>query len=83
MDTLLQRYFFHPVTGGYSPQQWQQDEEQQGKSVPKQKPRTLDSRFAQVKEERMRVFSDKNNAVQRNGNGGWQSSPSTRRQFDN
>ncbi|GLU05993.1 hypothetical protein SLE2022_230630 [Rubroshorea leprosula] len=65
------------------PQQWQQDEEQQGKSVPKQKPRTLDSRFAHVKEERMRVFSDKNNAVQRNGNGGWQSSPSTRRQFDN
>ncbi|GLT49058.1 hypothetical protein SLA2020_226410 [Shorea laevis] len=65
------------------PQQRQQDEEQQGKSVPKQKPQTLDSLFANMKEERMRVISHKNNAVQRNGNGGRQRPPWTRRQFGN
>ncbi|KAL5181980.1 hypothetical protein HKD37_01G002760 [Glycine soja] len=37
--------------------------------VPKQKPQTLDSLFANMKEQRMRVLSMQNNAVQRNGGG--------------
>ncbi|ESW30570.1 hypothetical protein PHAVU_002G164100 [Phaseolus vulgaris] len=37
--------------------------------MPKQKPQTLDSLFANMKEQRMRVLSMQNNAVQRNGNG--------------
>ncbi|GLT90762.1 hypothetical protein SLE2022_086800 [Rubroshorea leprosula] len=63
----------------------QQDKEQLGKSVPKQKPQTLDSLFANMKEERMRVLPHKNNVVQRNsgGSGGWQRPPWTRRPFGN
>ncbi|XP_027362152.1 uncharacterized protein LOC113869852 isoform X1 [Abrus precatorius] len=37
--------------------------------MPKQKPQTLDSLFANMKEQRMRVLSMQNNAVQRNGGG--------------
>ncbi|KAJ1386082.1 hypothetical protein SESBI_41124 [Sesbania bispinosa] len=37
--------------------------------MPKQKPQTLDSLFANMKEQRMRVLSMRNNAVQRNGGG--------------
>ncbi|KAK7308937.1 hypothetical protein RJT34_05284 [Clitoria ternatea] len=36
---------------------------------PKQKPQTLDSLFANMKEERQRVLSMQSNAVQRNGGG--------------
>ncbi|BAU00641.1 hypothetical protein LR48_Vigan401s005300 [Vigna angularis] len=37
--------------------------------MPKQKPQTLDSLFANMKEQRMRVLSMQNNGMQRNGNG--------------
>ncbi|TKY71025.1 hypothetical protein E2542_SST07320 [Spatholobus suberectus] len=37
--------------------------------MPKQKPHTLDSLFANMKEQRMKVLSMQNNAVQRNGGG--------------
>ena len=39
--------------------------------MPKQRPQTLDSLFANMKEQRMRVLSRQNNAVQRNGGGNW------------
>lgn len=52
-------------------QQMQQPQQQQGDAMPKQqRPQTLDSLFANMKEQRMRVLSRKNNAaVQRNRNG--------------
>ncbi|KAE9612871.1 hypothetical protein Lalb_Chr05g0211571 [Lupinus albus] len=39
--------------------------------MPKQRPQTLDSLFANLKEQRMRVSSRQNNGVQRNGGGSW------------
>ncbi|KAL4295394.1 hypothetical protein GQ457_12G000690 [Hibiscus cannabinus] len=51
-------------------QQRLQQQEQQGKIVTKQKPKTLDSLFANMKEERMRVSSHQNNNVQPRGGGG-------------
>ncbi|CAL0311395.1 unnamed protein product [Lupinus luteus] len=39
--------------------------------TPKQRPQTLDSLFASLKEQRMRVYSRQNNGVQRNGGGSW------------
>ncbi|GMI96258.1 UAP56-interacting export factor 1 [Hibiscus trionum] len=63
-------------------QQQLQQQERQGKTVTKQKPKTLDSLFANMKEERMRVFSHQNNNVQHNG-GGWQRMPRGRGRFGN
>ncbi|XVE58075.1 hypothetical protein DITRI_Ditri04bG0141200 [Diplodiscus trichospermus] len=48
-------------------QQQQQQHEQQGNVVTKQRPQTLDSLFANMKEQRMRVLSRQTNGVQRNG----------------
>ncbi|KAI3453826.1 hypothetical protein Pfo_010489 [Paulownia fortunei] len=42
---------------------------QQANVGPKQKPQTLDSLFANMKEERMRVLSQQNNGSRRNGGG--------------
>ncbi|KAI3468603.1 hypothetical protein Pfo_025266 [Paulownia fortunei] len=42
---------------------------QQANVVPKQKPQTLDSLFANMKEQRMRVLSQQNNGSRRNGAG--------------
>ncbi|XP_039050710.1 uncharacterized protein LOC120191914 [Hibiscus syriacus] len=62
------------ANGGFAamlPQQQprQQQEEGQGNTVTNQKPKTLDSLFANMKEERMRVFSHKNKDVKPNGGG--------------
>ncbi|KAK8482470.1 hypothetical protein V6N11_069048 [Hibiscus sabdariffa] len=62
--------------------QQHQQQEQQGKVVTKQKPKTLDSLFANMKEERMRVFSHQNNNVQPQG-GGRQRMPWGRGRFGN
>ncbi|KAJ9706190.1 hypothetical protein PVL29_001644 [Vitis rotundifolia] len=50
-------------------QQQQQHQHQQVKPVPKQRPQTLDSLFADMKEQRMRVSSRQNNAGRQNGFG--------------
>uniref|UniRef100_A0A5B6ZYC6 Uncharacterized protein n=1 Tax=Davidia involucrata TaxID=16924 RepID=A0A5B6ZYC6_DAVIN len=42
---------------------------QQVKAVPKQRPQTLDSLFANMKEQRMRVLSQQNNGGRQNGGG--------------
>ncbi|XVF53085.1 hypothetical protein PTKIN_Ptkin05aG0071200 [Pterospermum kingtungense] len=63
-------------------QQQQQQQEQQGNGVTKQRPQTLDSLFANMKEQRMRVLSHQNNAVQRNV-GGMQRMPWGRGRFGN
>ncbi|KAL0312446.1 UNVERIFIED_CONTAM: hypothetical protein Sradi_5643900 [Sesamum radiatum] len=42
---------------------------QQANVAPKQKPQTLDSLFANMKEQRMRVLSQQNNGARRNGGG--------------
>lgn len=41
----------------------------QANTVPKQRPQTLDSRFANMKEQRMRALSQQNNGGRRNGGG--------------
>ncbi|KAF7151099.1 hypothetical protein RHSIM_Rhsim02G0244500 [Rhododendron simsii] len=41
----------------------------QANTVPKQRPQTLDSRFANMKEQRMRALSQQNNGGRRNGVG--------------
>ncbi|XP_022761348.1 uncharacterized protein LOC111307588 [Durio zibethinus] len=74
------------TNGGFSvkPQQQQQQHQQQNQPVTKQRPKTLDSLFANMKEQRMRVFSRQNNAVQRsNGGGGRQRMPWGRGRFGN
>lgn len=43
---------------------------QQANIVPKQKPQTLDSLFANMKEQRMRVLSQQNNNGPRRNGGG-------------
>ncbi|XWS50094.1 hypothetical protein CRYUN_Cryun12cG0059000 [Craigia yunnanensis] len=69
-------------------QQQQRPQDQQGNVVTKQnvvakqRPQTLDSLFANMKEQRMRVLSGQNNAVQRNGGGG-QRMPWRRDRFGN
>ncbi|KAL1552742.1 hypothetical protein AAHA92_13506 [Salvia divinorum] len=45
---------------------------QQANIAPKQKPQTLDSLFANMKEQRMRVLSQQSNGARRNGSGGRQ-----------
>ncbi|KAK7406052.1 hypothetical protein VNO78_07668 [Psophocarpus tetragonolobus] len=50
--------------------------------MPKQKPQTLDSLFANMKEQRMRELSMQNKAVQRNG-GGNRRLPLARGRFGN
>ncbi|KDP25290.1 hypothetical protein JCGZ_20446 [Jatropha curcas] len=68
--------------GGFaakSPQQLQQ----QGDGGVKPRPQTLDSRFANMKEERMRVLSRRNNGVQCNGIGGRPRVPWARGRFGN
>ncbi|CDP12164.1 unnamed protein product [Coffea canephora] len=51
--------------GGFNMKQSQQ----QVKVTPKQRPQTLDSLFADMKEQRMKVLSQQNNPVKRNGGG--------------
>ncbi|XP_021291875.1 uncharacterized protein LOC110422328 isoform X1 [Herrania umbratica] len=63
-------------------QQQQQQQEQQGNVATKQRPQTLDSLFANMKEQRMRVLSRQNNTAQRNG-GGRQRMPWGRGRFGN
>lgn len=61
-----------PVNGGFAAKQRIPSPRKQLENVdimPKQKPQTLDSLFANMKEQRMRVLSMQNNGVQRNGNG--------------
>ncbi|XWS48795.1 hypothetical protein CRYUN_Cryun13aG0107300 [Craigia yunnanensis] len=72
------------MNGGFAakPQQQKQQQEQQGNIVTKQRPQTLDSLFANMKEQRMRVLSRQTNAVQRNG-GGRQRMPWGRGRFGN
>ncbi|XP_022721443.1 uncharacterized protein LOC111278932 isoform X2 [Durio zibethinus] len=62
--------------------QLQQQQDQQGNIATKQRPQTLDSLFANMKEQRMRVLSRQTNAVQRNG-GGRQRMPWGRGRFGN
>ncbi|RVX04202.1 hypothetical protein CK203_015691 [Vitis vinifera] len=50
-------------------QHQQQQQHKQVKPVPKQRPQTLDSLFADMKEQRMRVSSRQNNAGRQNGFG--------------
>ncbi|KAJ7952151.1 Ribosome maturation factor [Quillaja saponaria] len=50
-------------------QQPQQMQRQEVNAVPKQRPQTLDSLFANMKEQRMRVQSRQNNSVPRIGGG--------------
>ncbi|OAY56353.1 uncharacterized protein LOC110608769 [Manihot esculenta] len=63
------------VNGGFAAKSSQQQhhhhhqQQQQGDAGAKPRTQTLDSRFANMKEERMRVFSSRNNAVQRNVSG--------------
>ncbi|XP_061365206.1 uncharacterized protein LOC133308584 [Gastrolobium bilobum] len=65
----------HPLPSG---QQQQEDVN----IMPKQRPQTLDSLFANMKEQRMKVLSRQNNAVHHNG-GGSRRSPWGRGQFGN
>ncbi|KAI4326824.1 hypothetical protein L6164_019354 [Bauhinia variegata] len=46
-----------------------QQQEEEVNTMPKQKPQTLDSLFANMKEQRLRVLSRQTNVVQRNGGG--------------
>jgi len=55
------------ATGRFALKQPQQSKV---KVVPKQRPQTLDSLFASMKEERMRVLSQQNNSGRQNGGGG-------------
>ncbi|MBA0740395.1 hypothetical protein Gogos_013597 [Gossypium gossypioides] len=60
------------MIGHRQPQQQQQQQLQQDQQVnivTKQRPKTLDSLFANMKEERLRVLSHQNNGVQPNGRG--------------
>ncbi|XP_040957105.1 uncharacterized protein [Gossypium hirsutum] len=61
------------TNGGFTakPQRQQQQlqQDQQENIVTKQRPKTLDSLFANMKEERLRVLSHQNNGVQPNGRG--------------
>ncbi|XP_054824242.1 uncharacterized protein LOC129322166 isoform X2 [Prosopis cineraria] len=52
------------------PSQQQQQQQQELNVMPKQRQQTLDSLFANMKEQRMRVQSRQNHNVQRNGGGG-------------
>ncbi|KAK6263252.1 hypothetical protein QUC31_009068 [Theobroma cacao] len=75
------------VNGGFAAkphqqQQQQQQQEQQGNVATKQRPQTLDSLFANMKEQRMRVLSRQHNTAQRNG-GGRQRMPWGRGRFGN
>ncbi|XP_040970927.1 uncharacterized protein [Gossypium hirsutum] len=60
----------------------QQQQEQQGDVVRKQRPQTLDSLFANMKEQGIRALLRQTNAFQRNG-GGQQRMPSGRGRFGN
>ncbi|KAK7251419.1 hypothetical protein RIF29_34600 [Crotalaria pallida] len=62
-----------------SPQQQQKEEVN---IMPKQRPQTLDSLFANMEEQRMRALSRQNNAVQHNG-GGSRRQPWGRDRFGN
>ncbi|XP_038679969.1 UAP56-interacting factor-like isoform X2 [Tripterygium wilfordii] len=57
--------------------------QQQGISGAKQRPQTLDSLFANMKEQRMRKISSQNNAVRHNGGGGQPRVPWARGRFGN
>ncbi|XP_057966841.1 uncharacterized protein LOC131157023 [Malania oleifera] len=74
--------------GGFAKVQQQQQQKQQqqqlGKAaVPKQRPQTLDSLFANMKEQRMKVLSQQNNYTGRRGAGGRQGVPWGRGRFGN
>ncbi|PON69015.1 ribosome maturation factor [Trema orientale] len=62
-----------PANGRFASKPPQQQQQQQlplqqgiAAAMPNQRPQTLDSLFANMKEERMRILSRKNNGVQRN-----------------
>ncbi|MBA0857644.1 hypothetical protein Goshw_015103 [Gossypium schwendimanii] len=60
------------TNGGFTAKRQQQQQLQQVQQeniVTKQRPKTLDSLFANMKEERLRVLSHQNNGVQPNGRG--------------
>ncbi|KAF5734329.1 hypothetical protein HS088_TW16G00778 [Tripterygium wilfordii] len=64
-------------------QQPVEGKQQQGISGAKQRPQTLDSLFANMKEQRMRKISSQNNAVRHNGGGGQPRVPWARGRFGN
>ncbi|KAJ4981004.1 hypothetical protein NE237_031841 [Protea cynaroides] len=66
--------------GGFARKQQQRQRQQEAKLVPKQRPHTLDSLFANMKEQRMRALSQQMNA--RRG-GGYQQQNRRRGQFNN
>ncbi|PON45208.1 ribosome maturation factor [Parasponia andersonii] len=55
-----------PGNGRFASKPPQQQQQGTAAALPKQRPQTLDSLFANMKEERMRILSQKNNGVQRN-----------------
>ncbi|XP_065858587.1 uncharacterized protein [Euphorbia lathyris] len=68
------------ANGGFAakatqPQSQQQQQQHQGDGGVKPRPKTLDSRFAYMKEERMKVLSRRNNPVQRQRQNGKGSRP--------
>ncbi|KAJ8764871.1 hypothetical protein K2173_010336 [Erythroxylum novogranatense] len=65
------------ANGGFTAKQ------HQGEGSNNQRPKTLDSLFANMKEQRMKVFSRQNNAIQRNGNGSRPRVPWARGRFGN
>lgn len=79
-------YVFTLFVFNIQPPQPQQEPPRQGAAeLPKQRPQTLDSLFANMKEERMRVLSRKNNAVRQvqRSRGGPQRPPWRRGRFGN
>ncbi|XVF51307.1 hypothetical protein PTKIN_Ptkin04bG0174600 [Pterospermum kingtungense] len=70
------------MKGGSEAEPQQQQQQEQGNVLPKQKHQTLDSLFANMKEQRMKVLSRQTNAGPRNG-GGRQRMPSGRGRFGN
>ncbi|XVE64679.1 hypothetical protein DITRI_Ditri07aG0120300 [Diplodiscus trichospermus] len=70
------------AANGGSAVKHQQQHEQQGNVVTKQRPQTLDSLFANMKEQRMKALSRQNNSLQRNG-GGRQRMPWGRGRYGN
>ncbi|KAI9108383.1 hypothetical protein K1719_020574 [Acacia pycnantha] len=77
------------ASGNFAPkqprpsQQQPKQQQQELNALPKQRPQTLDSLFANMKEQRMRGVSRPNNNVQRNGGGGPRIPPWGRSRFGN
>ncbi|KAK4262885.1 hypothetical protein QN277_028383 [Acacia crassicarpa] len=74
------------ASGNFAPKarpSQQQQQQQELNALPKQRPQTLDSLFANMKEQRMRGVSRPNNNVQRIGGGGPRIPPWRRSRFGN